>query len=178
MLELARASSRCNQDFFKGWVIAGADVAITGKAKLYNNEMLLQNKSRCVMLVQGRDDGGKVQKQLKLVLLLPRQIGVSAAAAERPEGNFVYEHIFSPEEISTYTARVGDENTLHSQPRPIVPGILLLSWLQQAAAAEFLHWKTRFLQPVYAGEQVTVYKQHGMLTGYVNGIKVFVINQE
>lgn len=177
MLELARASSHCDQNFFKGWVIAGVEVNINGQASKYTNELVLKNKYRCIMLVQGFDDDGRLQKQLKIVLILPRKVGQDNINSEIISGELIGEHIFTAEEINAYTNFVGDENTLHSQPRPIVPGILLLSWLQQITAAKFLHWKARFLQPVYAGELLQVYEQQEMFVGYVNGLKVFTVNK-
>ena len=69
MLELARASSHCDQNFFKGWVIVGIEVSINGQASKYTNELVLKNKHICVMLVQGFDDDGRLQKQLKIVLI-------------------------------------------------------------------------------------------------------------
>lgn len=177
MLELARASSYCDQDFFKGWVIAGVEVSINGEASQYTNELVLKSKRRCVMLVQGLDDDGRLQKQLKIVLILPRKVGQDNINSEIISGELIGEHIFTAEEINAYTHLVGDENTLHSQPRPIVPGILLLNWLQQVTAAKFLHWKARFLQPVYAGELLQVYEKQEMLVGYVNSSKVFTVNK-
>lgn len=177
MLELARASSHCNQNFFKGWVIAGVEVNINGKASKYTNELVLKNKHRCIMLVQGFNDDSRLQKQLKIVLILPRKVGQDNINSEIISGKFIGEHIFTAEEINAYTYFVGDENILHSQPRPIVPGILLLSWLQQVTAAKLLHWKARFLQPVYAGEWLQVFEQQGMFVGYVNGFKVFTVNK-
>ncbi len=177
MLELARASSYCDQDFFKGWVIAGVEVSINGEARQYTNELVLKSKRRCVMLVQGFDDDGRLQKQLKIVLILPRKVGQDNINSEIISGELIGEHIFTAEEINAYTHLVGDENTLHSQSRPIVPGILLLNWLQQVTAAGFLHWQARFLRPVYAGELLQVYEQQEMLVGYVNSSKVFTVNK-
>lgn len=177
MLELARASSYCDQDFFKGWVIAGVEVSINGEASQYTNELVLKSKRRCVMLVQGFDDDGRLQKQLKIVLILPRKIRQDNINSEIISGELIGEHIFTAEEINAYTHFVGDENTLHSQPRPIVPGILLLNWLQQVTAARFLHWQARFLRPVYAGELLQVYEKQEMLVGYVNSSKVFTVNK-
>lgn len=177
MLELARASSHCDQNFFKGWLIAGVEVSINGPASKYTNELVLKNKNRCVMLVQGFDDDGRLQKQLKIVLILPRKIGQDNINSEIISGELIDEHIFTAEEINAYTNFVGDENTLHSQPRPIVPGILLLSWLQQITAAKLLRWKARFLQPVYAGELLQIFEQQKLFVGYVNGTKVFTVNK-
>lgn len=177
MLELARASSHCDQDFFKGWVIASIEVSINGQASKYTNELVLKNKYRCIMLVQGFGDDGRLQKQLKIVLILPHKVGQNNINSEILSGELIGEHIFTAEEINAYTNFVGDENTLHSQPRPIVPGILLLSWLQQITAAKLLRWKARFLQPVYAGKLLQVYEQQKLFVGYVNGLKVFTVNK-
>ena len=178
MLELAQALAECDQELFKGWVIAGIDVMIGGKAEAYSNEILLRNKSRSVILVQGKNSSGKLVRQLKVLLLLPRQLGRIAAEGEQLMEKPSYEHVFSAAEVAEYTALSGDENTIHRLQRPVVPGMLLLSWLQKAAHTAELNWKVRFLQPVYAGETVRCFVCEQTVTAYVNGTKVFVISKK
>lgn len=178
MLELAQALAKCNQEVFKGWVIAGVDVEISGKAEIYSNEILVRNKRRSIILVQGRSSDGKLKKQLKVILMLPRQLGCDDTKDEELADKPSYEHIFSVAEVSEYLARVGDENIIHRQPRPIVPGMLLLSWLQKTAGIAALNWKVRFVQPVYSGETVSCCFQEQTITAYVNGAKVFIISKK
>ena len=178
MLELAQALANCEQDVFQGWMIAAVDVAIRGSAGHYSNTAVLQRQNRSVLLIQGRDDAGILQKEMKVILLLPKKTEAKNTAAEKAEGKIVAEHIFSEREIADYADYAGDENKIHRQAHPVVPGLLLLSWLQQELKLKKLQWQVKFLQPVYAGDRVFCLDEGSRMTAYVREMKVFVINDK
>ena len=60
---------------------------------------------------------------------------------------------FSKEEILAFVRETGDSNPIHASEIPVVPGFLMLEWLWEL----YLVQEMIFYQPVYAGEELTLY---------------------
>ena len=73
--------------------------------------------------------------------------------------------VFSPQEIIDFVDSVGDQNEIHRSACPVVPGLFLL---QQIAAELSLanQLELRFLQPLYAGQMVSIHKDKNIWRGY------------
>ena len=73
--------------------------------------------------------------------------------------------VFSPQEILDFVDSVGDQNEIHRSACPVVPGLFLL---QQIAVELSLanQLELRFLQPLYAGQMVSIHKDKNIWRGY------------
>ena len=85
------------------------------------------------------------------------------------------EHSFTVLEVADYVAYTGDENIIHQGEHPIVPGLCMAAWLQQALQLQELDWRISYLRPVYAGDELKVYSSEQELAAYVQGFKAFSI---
>ena len=79
------------------------------------------------------------------------------------------------QEVRDYVAYTGDENIIHQGEHPVIPGLCMAAWLQQALQLTELDWRISFLAPVYAGDELAVYAAEQELAAYVGGFKVFAI---
>ena len=61
--------------------------------------------------------------------------------------------------------------------RSIVPGLCMAAWLQRELALTELDWRITFVAPVYAGDELCIYRTEGQLAAYVGAINVFVIKE-
>ena len=115
-------------------------------------------------------------KELRVFLVLPKaKLGSKPAAKEEPTGELVLEHSFTVLEVADYVAYTGDENIIHQGEHPIVPGLCMAAWLQQALQLQELDWRISYLRPVYVGDELKVYSREQELAAYVQGFKVFSI---
>ena len=115
-------------------------------------------------------------KELRVFLVLPKaKLGSKPATKEEPTGELVLEHSFTVQEGAEYVAYTGDENIIHQGEHPIVPGLCMAAWLQQALRLTELDWRISYLRPVYAGDELKVYSSEQELAAYVQGFKVFSI---
>ena len=80
---------------------------------------------------------------------------------------------FSREEILAFVEAVGDENSLHRQAVPIVPGLLLLSAILDRFP-EIRSLEMRFFHPLYAGEAVTLFPVEKGMLGMADGEEIFL----
>lgn len=177
MLELAHKLADSDAKFFGGWVLAGAEVHIHKQAQTLVNNVLLAKERKAVIQVLGTAADGAAAKELRVFLLLPgRTLGTKAATHKQPAGNLLMSHVFSVAEIAAYVAHTGDENVIHKGAHPIVPGLCMAAWLQQVLQLDELDWRISFLAPVYAGDELCVYKEpDGALAAYVGAVNVFAV---
>ncbi len=175
MLELAHKLADCDARFFGGWILAGAEAHIHGAAEALANNELLSRERRCIIQVLGKDVCGHTVKELKVFLVLPKQLTVKPSAQELPKGRLLAEHVFAVQEVSAYVALTGDENIIHQGARPIVPGLCMAAWLQKSLQLRELDWRISFLSPVYAGDLLRVYGAEQKMQAYVGNSKVFII---
>lgn len=80
---------------------------------------------------------------------------------------------FSRDEILAFVEAVGDENSLHRQAVPIVPGLLLLSAILDRFP-EIRSLEMRFFHPLYAGEAVTLFPVEKGMLGMADGEEKFL----
>ena len=179
MLELAHKLADSDRKFFGGWVLAGVEAHIHGQATQLVNNVLLAKERKSIIQVLGTvstPEGERMVKELRVFLVLPKaKLGSKPAAQEEPTGELVLEHSFTVQEVADYVAYTGDENIIHQGEHPIVPGLCMAAWLQQALQLQELDWRISYLRPVYAGDELKVYSREQELASYVQGFKAFSI---
>lgn len=179
MLELAHKLADSDRKFFGGWVLAGVEAHIHGQATQLVNNVLLAKERKSIIQVLGTvstPEGERMVKELRVFLVLPKaKLGSKPAAKEEPTGELVLEHSFTVLEVADYVAYTGDENIIHQGEHPIVPGLCMAAWLQQALQLQELDWRISYLRPVYAGDELKVYSSEQELAAYVQGFKAFSI---
>lgn len=179
MLELAHKLADSDRKFFGGWVLAGVEAHIHGQATQLVNNVLLAKERKSIIQVLGTvstPEGERMVKELRVFLVLPKaKLGSKPAAQEEPTGELVLEHSFTVLEVADYVAYTGDENIIHQGEHPIVPGLCMAAWLQQALQLQELDWRISYLRPVYAGDELKVYSSEQELAAYVQGFKAFSI---
>lgn len=179
MLELAHKLADSDRKFFGGWVLAGVEAHIHGQATQLVNNVLLAKERKSIIQVLGTvstPEGERMVKELRVFLVLPKaKLGSKPAAQEEPTGELVLEHSFTVQEVADYVAYTGDENIIHQGEHPIVPGLCMAAWLQQALQLQELDWRISYLRPVYAGDELKVYSREQELAAYVQGFKAFSI---
>lgn len=179
MLELAHKLADSDRKFFGGWVLAGVEAHIHGQATQLVNNVLLAKERKSIIQVLGTvstPEGERMVKELRVFLVLPKaKLGSKPAAKEEPTGELVLEHSFTVLEVADYVAYTGDENIIHQSEHPIVPGLCMAAWLQQALQLQELDWRISYLRPVYAGDELKVYSSEQELAAYVQGFKAFSI---
>lgn len=175
MLELAHKLADSDRKFFGGWVLAGVEAHIHGQATELENHVLLEKERKCIIQVLGTA-AEKMVKALRVFLVLPKnQLGSKPKLAEALVGEPLVEHAFTVQEVREYVAFTGDENIIHQGEHPIVPGLCMAAWLQQALQLTELDWRISFLAPVYTGDKLRVYASEQELAAYVDSFKVFSI---
>ena len=179
MLELAHKLADSDRKFFGGWVLAGVEAHIHGQATQLVNNVLLAKERKSIIQVLGTvstPEGERMVKELRVFLVLPKaKLGSKPAAKEEPTGELVLEHSFTVLEVADYVAYTGDENIIHQGEHPIVPGLCMAAWLQQALQLQELDWHISYLRPVCAGDELKVYSSEQELAAYVQGFKAFSI---
>ena len=165
MLELAHKLADSDAKFFGGWVLAGAEAHIHQPAEAMENQVLLAKERKSIIRVAGTAADGSPAKELRVFLVLPKhKLGTT-------------KHSFTTQEIADYVAYTGDENVIHKGEHPIVPGLCMAAWLQRELALTELDWRITFVAPVYAGDELCIYRTEGQLAAYVGAINVFVIKE-
>ena len=53
----------------------------------------------------------------------------------------------------------------------------MAAWLQRELELTELDWRITFVAPVYAGDELCIYRTEGQLAAYVGAINVFVIKE-
>ena len=67
--------------------------------------------------------------------------------------------------------------TKTSSIRVNIPSCRGCAWLLRELALTELDWRISFLAPVYAGDELCIYRTEGQLAAYVGAINVFVIKE-
>ena len=176
MLELAHKLADSDRKFFGGWVLAGVEAHIHGTATELENRMLLEKERKCIIQVAGMAPNQELVKELRVFLVLPqRQLGTKPPLQETPTGELVAGHVFTVQEVRAYVAYTGDENIIHRGEHPVVPGLCMAAWLQQALQLQELDWRMSFLAPVYTGDALKIYATEHKLEAFVANSKAFTI---
>ena len=179
MLELAHKLADSDTKFFGGWVLAGVEAHNHGQATQLENRVLLEKERKCIIQVRGTSlvaGAEQLVKELRVFLVLPKnKLGTKTIDPEAPTGKLLVEHTFTVQEVRDYVAYTGDENIIHQGEHPIVPGLCMAAWLQQALLKQELDWRISFLTPVYTGDELKIYATEQELAAYVGSTKVFLI---
>lgn len=174
MLQLAQKLADCDSSFFGGWILAGVEAHIKGRAVQLQNKILMQKERKCIMEITGTTAFGTKIKSLRVFMVLPQEAGAQEFQVEYP-GKLLCKHSFTVDEIQRYVAYTGDKNVIHQGEHPIVPGLCMAAYLQEVLEAEQLDWRIAFKAPVYAGDELVVYGNEQQLTGFVHTTVAFVI---
>ena len=152
---------------------------IHGQATQLENRVLLEKERKCIIQVRGTTlvaGAEQLVKELRVFLVLPKnKLGTKTIEPEAPTGKLLVEHTFTVQEVRDYVAYTGDENIIHQGEHPIVPGLCMAAWLQQALQKQELDWRISFLTPVYTGDELKIYATEQELAAYVGSTKVFLI---
>lgn len=174
MLQLAQKLADCDSHFFGGWILAGVEAHIKGRAVQLQNKTLMQKERQCIMEVTGTTAFGTKVKSLRVFMVLPQAAEAHDFEVEYP-GKLLFSHRFTLEEIRSYVAYTGDKNIIHQGEHPIVPGLCMAAYIQEAMGLEQLDWRIAFKSPVYAEEELVVYGNDKQLTAFVHTKVAFII---
>ena len=174
MLELARKLAENDERFFAGWIMAEAAVSVKAEVVRLENRVVFIKKRLACLEVLGYAADGSIGKSLRVTLVLPLSLRDKAVlACPEDKGELVARHAFTCQEVFDYVSYTGDRNIIHTGAHPIVPGLCLLAWLQQARRLKAFDMRIGFVRPVYTGEEVAVFQHDGEIAGYVGAALVF-----
>ncbi len=178
MLELARELAKADRKFFRGWILAGAEIKIKGPAEKFTLKTLLEKKRLAILEVTGLDAKADAVKSIKVTLLLPEKEAGGKKMTGVPEGDLLAEHVFTEEDIADYAEKSGDANIIHKGENPVVPGLFMAYKLQHDVKLAALYWEIRFLTALHAGEKVAFYKKGGLIAAWSGSVPVFTIKSK
>ena len=129
----------------------------------------------------GWDGDGRCRQSLTVLLVKPLDLpgkAVSVGAGSIvSDGEALWRHVFSDEEIQAYLAVSGDSNEIHRGKDAVVPGLCFLERLLSSLDEDDLCWRCKFRQPVYAGEELCLVGTPAGMKGYVGGRLVSTIER-
>lgn len=133
-----------------------------------NARLSIQRASKTFMrIVLVLESCHKAAAQLTVTLFLAAGDGnIAPPATSMPQDVRLGEPlVFTAKEIAEFVRAAGDDNPIHAVKPPVVPGLLILQWLQAKlpAAAGI---SVRFLQPLYGGETMYLSKMPGVWQAY------------
>jgi len=162
--DLARCTARLKGRRYEGVVIAAAEWqkdGLPGHTADGLPDILTDRHG--MMTVRASDKSG----MLTLKMLLGRKAPTKRAAGT--EGKLHLEASaegvadnriclrFTTEDVRAFVSDVGDTNALHEGEKPLVPGLLIMERLLQAAElAACSHLSLKFTTPVFVGQEVEV----------------------
>lgn len=85
MIKLIQKLADCDNSFFGGWLLARVEIHIRKDVDLFSNNLLLHKKNKAIMQVLGSDNTGKIQQELKTLLLLPKRAIVKSSNEKEDE---------------------------------------------------------------------------------------------
>ena len=174
MIQLIQNLAKCDEKFFSGWILAHARIVLDGKAVFYSNKLLSAAERRAVFSVTGTDENNITRQSLKVLLLLPKATTGKISSKAEIKGSLLDMQKFSVRQINEYIALSGDKNIIHQRVRPIVPGLMMVLYLYDFFCSQS-DWDIRFLNPVYADDEVFFYRQNNGVNAYVNNKLVLTI---
>lgn len=179
MLQLAKALSKDDPRFFGGWVVAGVEAYVKGNAVRFNNKVVLSKATKAVLEVEGTTAFGTQIKKMRVFLVLPQTTTTGTPASDTvPQGRVLFAHYFTEQEVADYTAYTGDQNIIHQGPKPIVPGLCMLVWLQENLGLTALDWRVSFLNTVRTGELVSFYLLANQILACVDKTLAFTVKMQ
>lgn len=180
MMQMIQQLAACKSYNFSGWFLAEASLCLEGKAHSFSLEICRKTERRAVLQVLGWDEGGRCRQSLTVLLVKPLSLSreiISAEAEGAPDGEVLWRHVFSDEEILDYLAISGDANEIHRGKGAVVPGLCFLERLLSSLDEDDLRWRCKFRKPVYAGEELCLVETAAGIEGYVGGRLVNTIER-
>lgn len=178
MINLIQKLADCDEAFFAGWVLAKLELKLEAKANNYFNNLLINRKHMAVFEVCGFDEKKQIKEYLKAWLILPRTRLVkqdNISNNSRMRSQQLIEQCFTKSDIDKYIALSGDENIIHQNENPIVPGLCMLWQLQKDLHLTQINWKVVFERPVFVDEVIEIAICKDKIEAYVNNQRVYYI---
>ena len=180
MMQLIQQLAACKSYDFSGWFLAEASLCLEGEVRSISLEVCRKTERRAVLQVLGWDEGGRCRQSLTVLLVKPLGLfweTIPAGGDGAPDGEVLWRHVFSDEEIQAYLAASGDVNEIHRGKGAIVPGLCFLERLLSSLDEDDLRWRCKFRKPVYAGEEIYLMDTAAGIEGYVGGCLVSTIER-
>lgn len=180
MMQLIQQLAACKSYDFSGWFLAEASLCLEGEVRSISLEVCRKTERRAVLQVLGWDEGGSCRQSLTVLLVKPLGLfweTIPAGGDGAPDGEVLWRHVFSDEEIQAYLAASGDVNEIHRGKGAIVPGLCFLERLLSSLDEDGLRWRCKFRKPVYAGEELCLVETAAGMEGYVGGRLVNTIER-
>ena len=180
MMHLIQQLAACKRYDFSGWFLAEASLCLEGKACSFSLEDCRKTARRAVLQVLGWDEDGRCRQSLTVLLVKPLGLFRENAPAGDdgvPDGEILWRHVFSDEDIQAYLAVSGDSNEIHRGKDAVVPGLCFLERLLSSLDEDDLRWRCKFRKPVYAGEELCLVGTPAGMNGYVGGRLVSTIER-
>lgn len=179
-MQLIQQLAACKRYDFSGWFLAEASLCLEGKACSFSLEVCRKTARRAVLQVLGWDEDGRCRQSLTVLLVKPLGLFRENAPAGDdgvPDGEILWRHVFSDEDIQAYLAVSGDSNEIHRGKDAVVPGLCFLERLLSSLDEDDLRWRCKFRKPVYAGEELCLVGTPAGMNGYVGGRLVSTIER-
>ena len=139
-MQLIQQVAACKRYDFSGWFLAEASLCLEGKACSFSLEVCRKTARRAVLQVLGWDEDGRCRQSLTVLLVKPLDLpgkAVSVGAGSIvSDGEALWRHVFSDEEIQAYLAVSGDSNEIHRGKDAVVPGLCFLERLLSSLALQ------------------------------------------
>lgn len=181
MMQLIQQVAACKCYDFSGWFLAEASLCLEGKACSFSLEVCRKTARRAVLQVLGWDGDGRCRQSLTVLLVKPLDLpgkAVSVGAGSIvSDGEALWRHVFSDEEIQAYLTVSGDSNEIHRGMDAVVPGLCFLERLLSSLDEDDLRWRCKFRKPAYAGEELCLVRTPAGMEGYVGGRLVSTIER-
>ena len=179
MIKLIQAACQWGQKDFDGWVIGKARYCFHRQSEPASYESMPKKTAPGYVLLEttAYDAGRLPCRSLEICLVdinVLRNTGNVKGARCMP-GQLTM--TFLPEDLKSFLSASGDTNPIHYGPNAVVPGLWILSRLEELygshSPAETL--SIRFLHPVHTGGSVRLIQNNNMVTGTVGSTTCFTM---
>lgn len=179
MIKLIQAACQWGQKDFDGWVIGRARYCLHSRSEPASCESIPKKAAPGYVLLETTAyDAGRLPCQSLEICLV--DINVLRNTGNIKEARCMPGQLtmtFLPEDLKSFLSASGDTNPIHYGPNAVVPGLWMLSRLEELYGshrpAETL--SIRFLHPVHAGGSVRLIHKNNMVTGTVGSTTCFTM---
>lgn len=179
MIKLIQAACQWGQKDFDGWVIGKARYCLHSRSEAASFESIPKKAAPGYVLLETTAyDAGRLPCQsLEICLVDPKVLGNTGRIREagRMPGQLTI--TFLPEDLKAFLAASGDTNPIHYGPNAVVPGLWILSRLEElyGPRSPALTLSIRFLHPVRAGDTVRLTQKNNVVAGTVGSATCFTM---
>lgn len=179
MIKLIQAACQWGKKDFDGWVIGKARYCLHSRSEAASFESIPKKAAPGYVLLETTAyDAGRLPCQsLEICLVDPKVLGNTGRirGAGRMLGQLTI--TFLPEDLKAFLAASGDTNPIHYGPNAVVPGLWILSRLEELydPRSPALTLSIRFLHPVRAGDTVRLTQKNNVVAGTVGSATCFTM---